>query len=309
MKILKVKDYGKVDLNKPKQALDYFIYLIGDDFRLAQLTLFYSLDNYSISKFISEYQHESRYSLKFAFASHFSFEFYSTFIDKRDTFIFNEYFFGNEKSTDIEKKSKLNLVIHNINELLKVLPTSKISYIKGNVDIMDKIAEEFEKKFPNKMVCYEYDSGETIFIESHPYKLLLFCLRIDLQRILDKMSVDYSAFLERKSNSIEILEEDSNSDTNPFPRIFVNYNAYLFFENLKDNICTDKNSELADFSFVFRALYRDKYIYEGVSEREFRDFLDDNYSIYLNKLKTYENCSPSKKVNIYNLVKTQSVPN
>jgi hypothetical protein len=95
---------------------------------------------------------------------------------------------------------------------------------------------------------------------------------------------------------------------NPYARIFKNDYAFLLFESLKESLCKNIKTELADYSFVFRILYSDKYIYEAVKESEFRTFLNEEYHVNLDKLKTLNNCSPNKKREIYNLVKQQIEP-
>ncbi|WP_289645040.1 hypothetical protein [Maribacter aestuarii] len=307
-KVLDIKDYGAVDLNNPREALDYFIYLTGDEFRLASLTLHFSLDNYSLSTYNEEYLEKEDYFMKYMLPFHFGGQFYDTFISTKEVFIFNKYFFENSSSTDIEKKSKLNTTINNIKKLLDIISktTKRNDFSYKEIEEQKLIAREFEIEFTNKMVCHEYTDDKTIVIKSYPYKLLLFCLGVDLKRILEKIYIDFAAFI--VSQSFEDIETKVISKTNPFPRIFKDYNSYVLFDNLKDNICTTQRTELADYSFVFRILQRDKYLYENVQEREFREFIFSNYQVNLEKLKTLNNCSPQKKIDLYNLTRQQSEP-
>ena len=105
------------------------------------------------------------------------------------------------------------------------------------------------------------------------------------------------------------IESNSNSSPkNPFPRIFKNGEAFILFDNLKDSLCNDDRTLLADFSFVFRIMHKEKYIYDYIQESEFRNFLSKEYQIEIDKLKTLDNCSTQKKIDLYNLVKLQSIP-
>jgi hypothetical protein len=101
--------------------------------------------------------------------------------------------------------------------------------------------------------------------------------------------------------SVDFFE--NKQDYNPFPRVFINNDKFLFFEELKNNLCTDKKTQLADFSFVFRMMQKEKYIYSDVSEKSFREFLTNNYEITFDKLKTYEYSVTAKKIKLYNSLK------
>lgn len=101
--------------------------------------------------------------------------------------------------------------------------------------------------------------------------------------------------------SVDFFE--NKQDYNPHPRVFISNDKFLFFEELKNKLCTDKKTQLADFSFVFRMMKKEKYIYSDVSEKSFREFLTNNYEITFDKLKTYEYCVTDKKINLYNSLK------
>jgi hypothetical protein len=94
-----------------------------------------------------------------------------------------------------------------------------------------------------------------------------------------------------------------NKQVNPFPRIFIDSRAYNLFEKLKDSLCFQERTLLADYSFLYRSLYKDKFIYEGVVESEFRTFLEENYGVVLDKLKTLNNCTTIRKSKIYGSLK------
>lgn len=97
------------------------------------------------------------------------------------------------------------------------------------------------------------------------------------------------------------LENDLNN--NPFPRLFIDYDSFLFFEEYKNKFCTNKDTLLADFSFVFRMMQKEGNIFDDITEKSFRNFLTNNYGINFEKLKTYEYSVTEKKIQLYNSLK------
>lgn len=104
-------------------------------------------------------------------------------------------------------------------------------------------------------------------------------------------------------NTLSTNVSINERDVNPFPRLFINYDSFLFFEELKNKLCTNENSLLADFSFVFRMMQKEGNIYDDVTEKSFRNFLTNSYEINFEKLKTYEYSVTDKKIQLYNLLK------
>ena len=105
----------------------------------------------------------------------------------------------------------------------------------------------------------------------------------------------------QKENVNELLEETIE---NPHPRIFLNNDAFLLFEELRTRMCTKERTQLADYSFVFRKLQKDNQIYPDITEKSFRDFLFNQYEITIEKLKTLEYSSIDYRETLYNLLRT-----
>jgi len=83
----------------------------------------------------------------------------------------------------------------------------------------------------------------------------------------------------------EPFEEENRQYTQDWQRIFKDQKAFKIFEYLQDNLVTEKNQS-ADYTFIFRRLQRDEYIYDDVKEKSFRDYLSRNFEIELDyKLK------------------------
>jgi hypothetical protein len=108
-----------------------------------------------------------------------------------------------------------------------------------------------------------------------------------------------------KGNNINCDIEKSNQNcsdsdnyvANLYPRIFKSANGFKLFEYLKNNIVRDRY-QLADYSFIFRHMQKDDYIY-SISEKEFREFLFDNFEILLDKLKPEGYCETESKNSCY----------
>lgn len=90
------------------------------------------------------------------------------------------------------------------------------------------------------------------------------------------------------------------SPVNPYPRIFKNYNCFLLFESLKEDVRV--RCQLADLSFIYRRMQKDGFIFSGIVDTEFRKFLE-GISIFIDKTKLLEYCTTDLKERNYNLKK------
>lgn len=316
MKYFKHKDYGNINLNNYTDAADYFIFLTEHNYRLALLILKYSSEDYTMAKFNYEYFEKRDFKEKSYYTLKFVKQFYNTFVNKSDNFIFSGYFYDNQLSTDTEKKSKLSRIIHNLNSRLQEIHSEIEMKDFRHTDDRDLevIARFFEKKYNGNFICFE-DDGKTIIIKYVVYKFFLYCIGLKLKLILEKINIDFNAFIDTQDEiaPTNLLEPTTslklNTTKNPNPRIFINNESFYLFEELRKEICNKQSTSLADYSFVFRILHKNGKIYKPILESEFRDFLDDNYDIVLDKLKTLNNCSTDSKVTIYNIIESKIKPN
>ncbi len=101
----------------------------------------------------------------------------------------------------------------------------------------------------------------------------------------------------RKLDFLKLEKENSKNElqSNPHSRIFKRGAHFKLFEYLKESV----KNELADYSFIFRAMQKDKFIYEGIKEKEFRSWLNDTYGISIGKLKLHDYCKTQSKVSNY----------
>ncbi len=121
------------------------------------------------------------------------------------------------------------------------------------------------------------------------------------ERSLDGQKSNQTSVLERKdevhSNAEPLAMAENNSqNTNPYPRIFKNHQCYLFFTGLQSDI--RERFKLADYSFIYRRMQKDGYIFEYVVDTEFRDFLSA-MSIYIEKTKLLDYCKTDLKEKNY----------
>lgn len=111
-----------------------------------------------------------------------------------------------------------------------------------------------------------------------------------LEEINESMIVDQKDELHEnaiKETSVkkEPLEIENSQYIHDWQRIFKDLKAFKIFEYLQDNLVTEKN-QLADYTFIFRQMQRDEYIYDDIKEKVFRDFLGRNFDIEIDyKLK------------------------
>ena len=89
---------------------------------------------------------------------------------------------------------------------------------------------------------------------------------------------------------------------NRYPRIFTSGDAYRLFERIKIEL-VNPGQLLASYSFIFRQMQVDGYIYINIGEKEFRDWLNDTYQVALDKLKTLSRMKSKDRQTIYYLLK------
>ena len=83
---------------------------------------------------------------------------------------------------------------------------------------------------------------------------------------------------------------------NPYPRIFINYSGFLLFEHLKNDV--REEYKLADYSFIYRRMQKDGFIFKNVADTEFRDFLL-SISVEIEKTKLLDYCKTKLKEKNY----------
>lgn len=117
---------------------------------------------------------------------------------------------------------------------------------------------------------------------------------------LYSMMLDIMESTEREINKyFPPQQNEPNISENPYPQIFKNGFAFKLFERLFLNF-KDSESQLADFSFIYRKMHVDGYLLEHVKAEVFKNWLcKEPFAICLdNSLKTLERCTtPNKEYN------------
>lgn len=94
------------------------------------------------------------------------------------------------------------------------------------------------------------------------------------------------------SNIFKGVSNDEKIEKNPYPRFFTNDNAYQIFKNLLSEF-GNTNENLANYSFVFRRMIKDNYIFKDVKQLEFLDILS-THDISLDRIKPQSQIGKSK---------------
>jgi hypothetical protein len=90
---------------------------------------------------------------------------------------------------------------------------------------------------------------------------------------------------------------------NPYPQIFSNLKAFHLFDRLFEQFKDSKN-QIADFSFIYRMMFKESFILPHFKPQMFIDWIDvEPYKISLEKIKTIGDCSTEQKIRTYNNTK------
>lgn len=113
--------------------------------------------------------------------------------------------------------------------------------------------------------------------------------------------------------SVDILERSNDNskskleiEINPYPRIFKCKNAYTLFSRFNENL--NKKHNLANYSFIYRQMQKDKLIYENVGDSEYRNWLSVSFNVNIVKTKQLADCSTATKIDLYSTLKDSYKP-
>lgn len=127
--------------------------------------------------------------------------------------------------------------------------------------------------------------------------------RAILSDLKDYILAFYKDLLNNDIESFESNKNCSKIENNPFPEIFTSDNAYSLFLKFRKSI-TEK-TELADYSFIYRSMQRDKLIQDILRESDYRRWLNKEFEITIDKTKVLNACSTPTKEFAYELLKEQ----
>ncbi len=175
----------------------------------------------------------------------------------------------------------------------------RIKLAKSKDKEISKIFKQLSKIIITKIKALDEIQNELIPIISN------FDYKLDSDFRTSEISYDNTNLANQSPKDIEESKDDILIE-NPFANIFRNYKAFLFFEILKDAICTDTTTQLADYSYVYRKMLEDKFINDEVSPSSFVSFLDKNYNIVLDPLKSWGKLTGKHRAMLYEILKTKS---
>lgn len=188
-------------------------------------------------------------------------------------------------------------------------------FIEDITEQLHKPSEaEFKMFLYNSLKSLRY-SFDFLFSTEINNNEILNLVKVELlesyERAYEKAKIDFLIYddilrlniLGDKNLNLANVNSENGLINNPFPRLFIDYDSFLFFEEYKNKFCTNNKSLLADFSFLFRMMQKEGNIFDDVTEKSFRNFLTNNYEINFEKLKTFEYCVTDKKIQLYNSLK------
>ncbi|MDT0646316.1 hypothetical protein RM545_06405 [Zunongwangia sp. F260] len=97
-----------------------------------------------------------------------------------------------------------------------------------------------------------------------------------------RIEMERNRRLEQKEKEKETSTDSGNSDNNPYPQVFVDIKAYKIFDRLYQNK-KDSSTPLAEFSFIYRRMWKDNLLQEFQRPEVFRKWLaeEKNYALVL----------------------------
>ncbi|WP_291138609.1 hypothetical protein [Flavobacterium sp. UBA7663] len=103
---------------------------------------------------------------------------------------------------------------------------------------------------------------------------------------------------------IEPIDTAEPETENPFPEIFMDFDAYTLF-NRWHSVFQNSKTKLADYSFIYRIMESEGLILESKPLR-FQKWLNgEPYKADIEDMfKTYDNCKTEHKVSLYQMLKT-----
>jgi hypothetical protein len=301
------------DFSKSESAIEYLVYITNKvNYRLIVQNVILLEHKDAVKEFYNR-TNPINYKRIFFLCLLSTIPIHDIFIRKNLTFILEDYFLDDSIS-ELKRRNKLNQLVNNFDEILNY-----ISYqigIKEFKILDDTEAEDLAVKFYKKYKSVDFYHKENEFTYDYPiriplltHNLMLYCIAYRFTFFNSKLLKDFSSFLnisdQKKQDSIEktIQNTTVHCQDNLFPRIFSDYKSFNFYEKLSNEICKKEKTKLADYSFVFRRLQLDGFVYQDISEKTFREFLSNEYQIHLDKLKTLEYSSTDSKETIYKMLR------
>jgi hypothetical protein len=184
-------------------------------------------------------------------------------------------------------------IILNSAQLLKEIPILKVDFKNNQLlhnlqEIEDTIRKTKNIKFS------EFITSSKVSNKEETYKKLI-DFRIDYNYTYDssifKKEID---FFNSKKNNL-----DNEISENKYPRIFTSGKAYKIF----NTFINKSNVTKSDYSFIFRIMQKDNLIYDTIRNTEYKEWLNEKFSITLEKVKTLNDSRTDNKQEYYQSIK------
>lgn len=218
-------------------------------------------------------------------------DYYQKWLNYNDVLdLFNiDLFWNKTKAIYVEKVNEFKFLcfdyIDNFSD-----PNLKAIIIKDLIKYINEVKEALEEIIKPNAIRHEVIN---YFID----------LYSDLtEKILERYGKAYPEIFQEETES----KGTKKSSSNPCQRIFVG-DTDKHFEIFKRLLYEFKieDKKLYDFSYIYRRMLLDGYIDENVGEGEIRKFLDSNFHITINKLKSFEKVNTGNRSVKYSQVLEQ----
>lgn len=154
-----------------------------------------------------------------------------------------------------------------------------------------------------KRIKIEGNSGATFVEYKRPFfkPIIEDTQKRKIEYILESLNKESQIFKIDKFETETIGTNLELQPENPYPRIFKDYKSSQLFKYLQTSV--EERTQLADYSFIYWSMHRDKFIYDGVKPTEFMNWLNGTFHIAFSELKTYENSKKGKRNSNYQTAK------
>lgn len=192
-----------------------------------------------------------------------------------------DFFESRKKLKGFSNEDEKNMIKNNLNQIIK----AEESTFKISTNALSRELAEFKVRLSRRGI-------ETLISNE------------DIEFLDSRIPVPIPEF--EMTNNIEYIEIDNPNKEKSYPDIFRDEDAYLLFEKLHA-IYKNIGNQLANYSFIYRVMFKDGLILESVKPNKFIDFIMSKpYEIeYLPKLKSYSEACENKaeKLSFYNHLK------
>lgn len=182
--------------------------------------------------------------------------------------------------------------------ILSDITNNEIGFLKNGIIEMNDTLNVIKKvsiKNPNeRQINLKNDALSILNYELIQFKIKLSAFGIEL--VFRDQHIEFIEGTSRQNPKYNT----SAIEINPYPHIFKDSKSYRIFEYLH-NQYKNSNTPLADYSFIYGVMYKNRHILEHFKPEMFRRWIENEpFNIDLKSfLKTYDRSQPLLKMPIY----------